>query len=255
MTATDIAETPQILQPVPGFFIRQAVDNMAWIDMGDYVLVVDALEQAELEQEVMDAIKRTAGPAPVRFVLNTHTHYDHVALNDAFRKRFKAEIVSLAASRVRDEGRWFQGRRRVQMLPMPGCHTDEDCVVWCPDDRILLVGDIFGWGLIPLVGRLDRSSRTLLESTYRRLIEFDARVVMPGHGPVCTNAELVRWVKYLGELIDSVSAACQAGKSDQEILDQTAPPPDMHGWWRFLKWKHRDSVEKVLRPVRRGLLQ
>ena len=255
MTTNDIAETAQIIEPAPGLFVRQAVDNITWADMGDYILVVDALEQPELEQEVMEAIQRTVGDDPVRCLINTHTHYDHVALNDAFRRRYDTEIVNKATSQVPDEGRWFTGpRRRAAMIPMVGCHTDEDCVVWFPDDRVLLVGDIFGWGIIPLVGRLNRDSLRLLEDTYARLIEFDARTVVPGHGPLCTTPDLRRWVDYLHDLIDAVRAACRAGRSDEQILSGTPAPEDMHLWWRFLKWKHADSVQKVLRSVRKGLL-
>lgn len=251
----DIAETAQILEPAPGLFVRQAVDNITWADMGDYILVVDALEQPELEHEIMGAIERTVGQAEVRCLINTHTHYDHVALNDAFRRRFDTEIVNKATSVIPDEGRWFSGpRRRAAMIPMVGCHTDEDCVVWFPGDRVLLVGDIFGWGIIPLVRRLDRDSLRLLEDTYTRLIELGAETVVPGHGPLCTALELRRWLDYLHDLIDTVRAACQAGRSDERILAETAAPPDMHHWWRFLKWKHADSVQKVLRSVRKGLL-
>ncbi len=255
MTISDIAETPQILEPAPGLFVRQAVDNITWADMGDYILVVDALEQADLEDEVLGAIERTVGDDPVRCLINTHTHYDHVALNEAFRRRYDTEIINKATSEIPDEGRWFTGpRRRAVMTPMVGCHTDEDCVVWFPEDRVLLVGDIFGWGIIPLVGRLNRDSLRLLEDTYARLIELGARTVVPGHGPLCTTLELRRWVDYLHGLIGTIQAACQAGQSDERILAETAPPDDMHHWWRFLKWKHADTVQKVLRSVRRGVL-
>ena len=132
---TDSAETPQIIKVADGFYVRQAVDNMAWIDMGDHAIVVDALEQRHLEGEVMDAIEQTFGGKPVRFVLNTHTHYDHVALNDAFHHRFGAEIINQQTCRIGPDGRWFDGKRRLQMLATPGCHTSEDCCVWCPQTR------------------------------------------------------------------------------------------------------------------------
>jgi cyclase len=254
MPYDDPAETPKVMKIADGFYVRQEVDNITWIDMGDYSLVVDALEQASLENEVLDAIELTLGPKPVRYVLNTHTHYDHIALSEAFRRHFDAEIVNQETCEIDETGRWFEGVRRVRMFAAPGCHTAEDCCVWCPDDKVLLVGDIFGWGLIPLTRPLRADTLALLEDTYAMLTAFGAETVVPGHGPLCTTAELARWVEYLHWLIAEVHEACAAGKTDEEIVERIGPPDDMLGWWRFVGWKHADSVQKVLRSARKGQL-
>lgn len=249
-------DTPKLIQLADGFTVRQAVDNMAWIDLGDWAVVVDALEQPELDREVLAAIAKTLPGRPVRYVLNTHTHYDHTALNAALVREFGAEVVDNASGAIRPEGRWFEGpRRKVLMQPMPWCHTEEDCIVHAPQDRVLFVGDIFGWGLIPLSGELRTETATLLVDTYNRLIALDAAVVVPGHGPLCSTAELTRWVRYLRELVAEVRRACEAHLDDKTILRQIAPPEDMTGWWRFLAWKHADSLGKVLRAERRGRLK
>ena len=252
---SDPADVPKILTMAEGFCVRQEIDNIAWIDLGGSGLVVDALERPELEAEVFAAISETFGATPVNYVINTHTHYDHVALNDAFKRRWGSEIVSAATCDIPPEGRWFEGTaRKVQMLPMPNCHTPEDCIVWAPDDRVLFVGDIFGWGVIPLIINLRADSAALLKSTYARLIEFDAAVVVPGHGPLCTNAELARWIEYLQWLCEGIGRARGDGASDEQIAKQFAPPEDMRTWWRFLAWKHEDCLSKVLKSVRNGWL-
>ena len=254
MTA-DPAETPTIVTVADGLFVRQAVDSMGWIDLGEYAVVVDALEQPELEEEVFGAIASTIGDRPIRYVLNTHTHYDHVALNGAFQRRCGAEIVNQRAAPTGSDGRWFEGpKRRALMLPMPGCHTDEDCIVWVPEDRTLFVGDIFGWGLIEVSRLPTDDSAKLLIDTHQRLIDMEPATVVPGHGPVCTAAELGRWIEYFQWLRSEVARACEAGRSDGEIRAELAPPRDMLGWWRFVQWKHEDSLTKVLRAVRNGSL-
>jgi glyoxylase-like metal-dependent hydrolase (beta-lactamase superfamily II) len=253
--ATDPADIPKLIHLAEGLTVRQAVDNMGWIDLGDAGLVVDALEQPELAEEVLAAIAKDLPGRPVRYVLNTHTHYDHVALNAALVRKFGAEVVDNASGSIPAEGRWFQGpRRKVEMLPAPGCHTAEDCVVWVPGDRVLFVGDIFGWGLIPLSQELRTQTASRLVDTYARLIALDAAVVVPGHGPLCSTAELRRWVEYLHWLVAEVRCAYQDKRNDKTILRQIAPPADMAGWWRFLAWKHADSLGKVLGAVRRGRL-
>jgi cyclase len=250
----DSALTARVQAVVPGIHVRLAVDNMAWIDLGDGLLVVDALEQPELEAEVFAAIERTAGDKPVRYVLNTHGHYDHVALNEAFRRRWNAEIVCQPAAGLPAEGRWFQGpARKVLMQPLPGCHTADDCIIWSPSDRVLFVGDIFGWGLIPCSRVDDRMAKFLIES-HERLLAFEPRVVVGGHGPLLGALELRRWIEYFRWLMEGALLACAEGRSDDQVRESLPPPPDMRSWWRFEDWKHADSVEKVLTAVRRRKL-
>ena len=249
----DPAEVAKIVTVGEGFYVRQAVDNIAWIDLGEYAIVVDALEQPQLEGEIFEAIRSTLGDKPVRYLLNTHAHGDHTALNPAF-ERSGAEIVNQRTTPMGPDGRWFEGtQRRLLMLPLTGSHTREDCVVWAPDDKALFTGDIFGWGLIP-VGNLRSETAELLLSIYARMIEFDASVVIPGHGPLCTTEELRRWVEYFGWLRERIVRACAEDESDRRIRKALSAPEDMKTWWRFELWKHEDSVEKVLRAVRSGQL-
>jgi len=252
---TDPADIPKLIKVAEGFYVRQEIDNIAWADLGGYAIAVDALEHPEKAHDVFDAITETIGDLPIRHMLNTHTHYDHVALNGAFERRYGTEIVNQQATPLGADGRWFEGPlRRVWMLPMPGCHTSEDCVVWIPEDRALFVGDIFGWGLIPLTTSLRQQTAELLLATYARLIDFNAAVVIPGHGPLITNAELKRWVAYFRWLIERISTGSVADKSDQQLRAELPPPEDMRHWWRFVAWKHEDSVTKILSAVRRGRL-
>ena len=245
------ADRPKIIQVGEGFYVRQAVDNIAWIDLGEELLVIDALEPPELEAEVFAAIESTCPGKSVRYLLNTHTHYDHVALNAAFVRRFGAEIVNQDITPLAPEGRWFEGsRRKAHMLPMPGCHTAEDCIVFVEPDEVLFVGDIFGWGCIPLIVNLRADTLRTLEETYARLIGMNAKTVIPGHGPLCTTAELGRWIDYLHSLIEQVKTLRQEGKDEGEIASAILPPEDLRPWWRFLKWKHADCVAKVLKAVR-----
>ena len=251
--ATDPADVAKIITVTDGLWVRQAIDNITWIDLGDCGLVVDALEECHLDDEVFEAIGATLGDKPIRYLINTHTHYDHVALNAAFVKRWATEIVNAQKCEIPPEGRWFGGpARRVQVLHMPGCHTAEDLVVWVPGDRTLLVGGIFGWGVIPLVRNLTDETGQLLADTYARLAEFGAETVIPGHGPLCTAAELGRFIEYLGDLGKKAAEGLAAGKAADQIAAGMAPPEDMKSWWRFLLWKHQDSAAKVVKAVSNG---
>ena len=252
---TDAGAAPTIETVADGFWVRQEVDNVAWIDMGGFAIVIDTLEHVEKEQAVFDAIASTLGDVPIRYVLNTHTHYDHVGLNAAFQRRCGCKIVNQQTAPLGHEGRWFEGtRRRALMLPMGGCHTAEDCIIHLPDDGALFTGDLFGWGLIPLIDHLTTDSARRVVATVERLIAYEAGVVIPGHGPLCTTDTLRRWIAYFHWLIAEVTRACAEGLADDQITARLAPPADMRSWWRFELWKHQDSLTRVVTSVRNGRL-
>ncbi|NOY80518.1 MAG: MBL fold metallo-hydrolase [Kiritimatiellaeota bacterium] len=244
----------ELIELADGLFVRQAVDNMGWADMGGWALVIDALEQADLASEVRIAMGRTVGVQSVRFVLNTHTHGDHVALNPWFAREFGAQVINARTASIPAKGRSFRGDRRECWVHAQPCHTAQDCVIWFPGDRILFAGDLFGWGLIPWEGNLRPDKQAQVVETYRRLIGFGAKHVVPGHGPLCTTDHLQRWLAYFDELRERVRDGIERGLSDDEIARAVVPPPDMTDWWRFLQWKHADSLKKVLKAGRSGWL-
>ncbi len=246
-------ETPKLIRLAERFHVRQEIDNMAWIDMGGWAVVVDALEHRSKRDEVFAAIGETLGDVPVRYVLNTHTHHDHVALNKAFEKQYSAEVLNMRTTDIPPDGKRLEGEKRnLLMIPMNGCHTSDDCVVWFPDDRALFTGDLFGWGLIPITGRLREATLRRLMDYYDMMIELDPTVVIPGHGPLCSKAHLQRFTQYADRLISSVNSRMQNGKSKDRILEKISVPNDMPDWWRLDQWKHHHNVETVISAMRGG---
>jgi cyclase len=126
--------------------------------------------------------------------------------------------------------------------------------VWVEPDRVLFVGDLFGWGLIPLTVNLRPETRERLLATYRRLIDFEAETVIPGHGPMCDTDTLRRWVAYFEDLAARARAAAKQGLDEREIAQRLQPPEDMSDWWRFVQWKHEDTAAKIAKAATRGWL-
>ena len=80
----------------PGFY-RQP--NVVVIQRDSDVVVVDALFTQAATREAIEAIRRIT-PRPVRWVVNTHAHDDHITGNQAYRAAFPgAEIVAHPATR------------------------------------------------------------------------------------------------------------------------------------------------------------
>jgi glyoxylase-like metal-dependent hydrolase (beta-lactamase superfamily II) len=197
---------------------RNFISNAAFVVGDDRVIVFDALGSPALAVDLLSAIARIT-PLPVRHVVVTHWHADHVYGLQAF-KAVGAEILGhadarlylnsdLAAQRLKasreelwpwiDENtqllgadRWITGPERLvlggvelRLYPAGPAHTPEDLVVVLPDRRVLIAGDLVFRGRVPFVGGAD--SARWIESL-DRLLAYDVAVIVPGHGPASTGA-------------------------------------------------------------------
>jgi glyoxylase-like metal-dependent hydrolase (beta-lactamase superfamily II) len=224
------APRPQPVQVAPDTYLvqglaalgtranRNFISNAAFVVTRDGVLVVDALGSPALALELLAEIRRITS-APVRFVVVTHYHADHVYGLQAFKDagatiiahsegrlylnsdtaqlRLQASREELApavdaATRLVPADRWIDQRSTLQLggvdfvlQPAGPAHTPEDLVVWMPQRKLLIAGDLVFRGRIPFVGQAD-SGRWI--SALDMLLAFDAGVIVPGHGPVSHSA-------------------------------------------------------------------
>lgn len=197
---------------------RNFVSNAGFVITDDGVVVVDALGSPILANELLAEIRRVT-TQPVRYVIVTHYHADHIYGLQAFKaagatvlahgagreylnsdtaqKRLEASRQELApwvddqtrlvvADRwlAEDETRLRVGSYDVLIRHVGPAHTPEDVVVFVPQLGVLFSGDLFFRGRIPFVGQAD--SRLWIGSL-ERLIDYKPRLVIPGHGPVSTD--------------------------------------------------------------------
>jgi glyoxylase-like metal-dependent hydrolase (beta-lactamase superfamily II) len=109
--------------------------------------------------------------------------------------------------------------------PVGPAHTTEDLVVYLPGAGVLLAGDIVFRGRVPFVGQAD-SGRWI--EALDRLLAFDTRVIVPGHGPVSSlaKADLQLTRDYLVYLRTSMAQAAQNLEPFEEAYAKT-------DWSRF----------------------
>jgi glyoxylase-like metal-dependent hydrolase (beta-lactamase superfamily II) len=248
-------EENKILQLGDGVFIRNAVDNAAWADLGDGAVEIDALEDPKLAPVIEGAIQETTGK-PLKWLINTHWHPDHIACNPAWAAKGVTIIAHESCGGPTDERTGepnvtFHDRyvlrgaeRQVECEWLGGTHTPWDTVVYFPWAKVLHIADLFGWGMIPLQ-RLEPEKITRLHEVLNRVLQYDAQAVVCGHGPVLRLEHVRRWLTYFDDLLARVPPLARAGKSVDEIEREIPPPPDMADWWRFVDWKHRRNLEMV----------
>jgi len=100
------------------------------------------------------------------------------------------------------------GSRRVELIEVGPAHTEGDVIVWLPSERAVFTGDILFIEGTPIVwaGPIDNWIRAC-----DRILALDARVIVPGHGPL-TDAAGVRSVRdYLRFVSDEATKRFEAG--------------------------------------------
>jgi len=194
------------------------ISNAGFIVTSAGVVVIDALGSPALAERLLAEIAKVT-PQKVTHVVVTHYHADHVYGLQAFEK-IGARIIAHQAGReylhadtarlrleqsrkdlapwIDEQTRlvaateWIDGRRELTvgdtqlvLQPVGPAHTPEDLAVYVPARKLLYAGDLVFRSRVPFVGQAD--SRNWIKSL-DRLLAFDTAVIVPGHGPVSTEA-------------------------------------------------------------------
>jgi glyoxylase-like metal-dependent hydrolase (beta-lactamase superfamily II) len=147
----------------------------------DGVLVVDT-QYAQMADKLLGEIARISGNKPIRYVIDTHVHPDHVGGNERFRRAGRAIVAGNVAGDVRDNGGailiahenvaarlsrldgttpaapaaalptdTFFGEHdelsfnneAVRLIHQPAAHTDGDVLVFFRKSDVIATGDIY----------------------------------------------------------------------------------------------------------------
>ena len=198
---------------------RGFMSNAGFVVTDDGVVVFDALGTPVLGRAMVAAI-RTITSQPIRRVIVSHYHADHVyglqALKEAgaeiwaYRKGEAYFTSGVAeerlAQRRADLFPWVDDKTRVvrpdvwldgdvdfrmggvtfRLIYSGGGHSPEDLMMYVVEDRLLFAGDLIFSGRIPFVGNGD--SRGWLQAT-KRMLALSPAIVVPGHGPLSRDVE------------------------------------------------------------------
>lgn len=207
----------------------------------------------------IEAAVRKLQDAPVRFVINTHHHFDHTGGNEAFgkagalifahdnvRARMSTEQLSKLMNRTVpaappaalpvvtfDDGvtlHWNGETIRVEHVAP--AHTDGDSHVWFERANVVHMGDTFVNGTFPLVdiegGGTLAGLITSAELVLAR-VNADTQIV-PGHGPLAHRADLQKYHDMLVDVRGRIEKGIQSGKT-MEAFIASKPLADLDAQW------------------------
>lgn len=219
--------------------------NLAVMTGPDGVLMVDD-QYAPLTDKILAAV-REIDDGPVRFVINTHWHFDHTGGNEQLGG-MGAVIVSQDNARQRMSTDQFMAviDRNIPALPPAAlpvvtfsdrvtfhfngeavvayheadAHTDGDIIIHFPESNVIHMGDIYFNQTYPLI---DRDSGGTVQGMIRAvqsalgLCHSGTRVI-PGHGPLANCADLESYGQMLADATDRIRELMDQGMTVEQVI-------------------------------------
>ncbi|HTT21496.1 MAG TPA: MBL fold metallo-hydrolase [Candidatus Sulfotelmatobacter sp.] len=285
ITAPDGNQLPFTLKPL-GHGVYAAIDdakgdagaNAGFVIGDDGVAVIDTFEHEAAAKALFSEIRKLS-PLPIKYVINTHYHLDHVAGNKLFEdagavilaqanvhswihtenlKFFgknitpaqKAEVENLAAPEiVYNTGiDLYLGKRRLIVRVLPG-HTGGDSIVRIPDADITFCGDLFWRKTLPNL--IDATTSRWMGSL-KTIQEYGVSgTYVPGHGDVGTMADVAAFQAYLSDLREWTASAIKDGKTGDALLSAVMPYlQGKYGTWNFFSYFAKRNVQDMAAEIR-----
>jgi len=211
-----------------------ASGNIIAFTSDDAVLLVDSKFENEYDRYM--ELLRTVTDKPVRYVINTHAHPDHtggnarlaglgadiVATENARRRLAAIQQMGLPTITFDDHLRLYFGEHVMDLYWFGRGHTDGDLVIHLPEERMILMGDLFAGG-DPFVRAIDPAGGGTLKEwgpTVEKVLELDFDAVIPGHSEPTDRARLEAFHDETLRIQELITEMLEAGRSVEDV--QTA---------------------------------
>lgn len=200
---------------------------------------------APLSNKINGAIK-TLDPGEIRFLINTHIHGDHsggnenfkrmgvtIVAHDTARDRMSKEKINPATKEVTpardkdalpvitfaDRLNFHLNNEDIELIHFDPAHTDGDVAVHFKNADVYHMGDMFVTYGYPYIDFSSGGSINGFISTLDKLLNMmdDNTKIIPGHGELCTKADMKKFRDKLADIRDQVAAALKKGKKVEEI--------------------------------------
>lgn len=250
----------------------------------DGIFMVDD-QYAPLTPAILEAVQRIQA-GPVRFVLNTHWHFDHtggnenlgkggslIVAHDNVRERMSTDQFmafldrnvpasppgALPVVTFGDDITFHVNGETVHAFHVPRAHTDGDAIVHFREADVIHMGDVVWAGQYPFIDTGSGGSvagvLAAVDAVLPRVGE--ATAVIAGHGPLTDRAGLLAYREMLADVSQRIEGLMSEGRTLEEIR-AAAPSAAYDEAWgggfvtpeRFVEMIYLDLKAGADRPAR-----
>lgn len=236
--------------------------NFGAVVLDDQIVMIDSGLAHTVTRKVRDQLVKESG-LPILKVAFTHHHSDHVfgaqafeqasliaslAMGDCCREALKddwilSEIrdyasqtkvdrpdfwVSVQDLRIRTPDILFTGtltigRANDMEVKHVGGHTSDSSIVIVEPEHVVFSGDLLFCGTFPYAGDPTNDPEAWI-AALQGFLKPDYVRIVPGHGSVCGNDEVVRHLDFFKSLRRNIKRALKRGISVDEFMEQDMIP-------------------------------
>lgn len=276
------AESFKVAEVAPGVFVHQGryeifaprnagdTSNAGFVIGRDGVAVIDTGGSPRVGEALLKAIRERT-QLPIKYVINTHMHPDHVFGNAAFegenpvyvghrklpralaaragrylaineellgKEAFAGTRIIPPTKLVEDTLELDLGDRTLVLEAQKTAHTDNDLTILDKQTGTLFLGDLLFAKHVPALDGSIRGWLTLLDKLKERT---DVARVVPGHGPASMEwpAALAAEQRYLSTIAEDVRAMIKEGRTIAEAM-KTAGLSEKDAWILFKEYHARN---------------
>ena len=211
----------------------------------DYAYLIDD-QFAPLSEKIMAAVREITDK-PIKFLVNTHWHGDHVGGNENFAVTGTTivahDAVRQRMSTVQDRGNGrivqpsplkalpeitytdkltihLDSMRTMHVMHVNPSHTDGDSYIYFPESNVIHMGDNFSNGGYPYIDLNSGGDIDGLVKNHTMVLSMldDETRIIPGHGAVTDKARLTAYADMIRTIRDRVRNAKNTGKTLDETL-------------------------------------
>lgn len=218
------------------------VNNAGLIVGENFSIVVDSLANEKRARNFIQKIEEVT-KKPIRFLINTHGHGDHVWTNHMFKaiaichencredtmNAFPEIYSSLfpdfdfSSAKITPQEITFNEKMKIhcddmaiELLHFATAHTTGDIAVYLPKKKIVFCGDLlFSKPCTPfaMFGSISGSIEAL-----KKLYDLDADIYVPGHGNVAGKEEILESIEYFQFVLNEAKKIFEKGLDLYEAI-------------------------------------
>jgi glyoxylase-like metal-dependent hydrolase (beta-lactamase superfamily II) len=227
------------------------------------VIVTDPISygRPQAAKTYLDEIRKITN-APIKYLIYSHHHYDHIAGGKVFKdagatiiahRRAKERLVQLKPPDVVIPDQVVDSKRTIKLggttldLVYTGRnHSDSSLVMLLPKEKILFTVDFAAIGAVPSRLAVNDSYPTEWEASLKRTLALDWQRMIPGHpgpgGRLGTKKDMEEQIAFMTDLAGEVKKASDVGKCFDPATKEVRVPKyaTLAGYEQNIEWNvHR----------------